>query len=42
MIDVLVGIAIFMIGVMAGVGIMSLMAAAKNNDAEYDNPEERQ
>ena len=39
MVDVLVGIAIFMIGVMAGVGIM---AAAKNNDAEYDNPEERQ
>ena len=42
MVDVLVGIAIFMIGVMAGVGIMSLMADAKNNDAEYDNPEERQ
>lgn len=42
MVDVLAGIAIFMIGTMTGVDIMSLMVAAKNNDIEHDNPEERQ
>jgi hypothetical protein len=41
MVDVLAGIAIFMIGVMAGAVVMSLMVAAKNNDIECDNPEER-
>ena len=39
MVDVLAGIAIFMIGTMTGVAIMSLMVAAKNNDIEHDNPE---
>lgn len=42
MVDVLAGIAIFMLGVMIGAIIMALMVAAKNNDIEYDNPEERQ
>ena len=38
----LAGIAIFMIGVITGVALMSLMVAAKNNDTDHDNPEERQ
>ena len=42
MVDVLARIAIFMIGVMTGVALMSLMVVAKNNDTDYDNPEERQ
>lgn len=42
MVDVLARITIFMIGTMTGVAIMSLMVAAKNNDIEHDNPEERQ
>lgn len=42
MVDVLAGIAIFMIGVTTGAVVMSLMVAARNNDIEYDNPEERQ
>lgn len=41
MADVLAGIAIFMAGVIAGVGVISLMVAAKNNDEDTDNPEER-
>lgn len=31
-----------MIGVITGVALMSLMVAAKNNDTDHDNPEERQ
>ena len=42
MVDVLAGIAIFMRGVITGVALMSLMVAAKNNDTDHDNPEERQ
>lgn len=42
MADVLAVIAIFAVGVMAGVVLMSLMVVAKNNDINHDNPEERQ
>lgn len=40
--DILAVIAVFMIGVMTGMVLMSLMVAAKNNDIDHDNPEERQ
>lgn len=42
MADVLAVIAIFAVGVMTGVVLMSLMVVAKNNDINHDNPEERQ
>jgi hypothetical protein len=42
MADALAVIAVFTIGVMTGVVLMSLMVAAKNNDINHDNPEERQ
>ena len=40
--DILAVIAVFMIGVTTGMALMSLMVAAKNNDIDHDNPEERQ
>lgn len=42
MADTLAVIVVFTIGVMTGVVLMSLMVAAKNNDINHDNPEERQ
>ena len=42
MADALAVIAVFTIGVMTGVVLMSLMVAAKNNDIDHDNPEEGQ
>lgn len=42
MADALAVITVFTIGVMTGVVLMSLMVAAKNNDINHDNPEERQ
>ena len=42
MADVLAAIAVFMIGVITGAVLMSLMVVTKNNDIDHDNPEERQ